>query len=218
MVITEQKSIDIIIRKLENKKNIFIIGCGECADVAHTGGEKQVKEIKEHLKQIGKNVVGSKVPDAPCFELQVNRLIRENKEEIFSADAVLIMSCGLGVQNFKNKLKNKSVIPGCNTLFIGNVNKRGNKFSQYCLACGDCILDETEGYCSITRCPKNMLNGPCGGVHDGKCEVDRKKDCVWILIYQSLSKNNNVKKLKETKIPKSHNINVKPMTRSLEDE
>ena len=37
--------------------------------------------------------------------------------------------------------------------------------------CGDCVLDKTAGICPVTTCPKGLLNGPCGGMWDGMCEV-----------------------------------------------
>jgi hypothetical protein len=77
---------------------------------------------------------------------------------------------------------------------------------ERCLACGDCILHLTGGICPITRCPKSLLNGPCGGVYEGKCEVDRTNDCVWILIYRrlkelgQLDKNKSIKSAKDFKV------------------
>ena len=41
----------------------------------------------------------------------------------------------------------------------------------------------------MTRCPKALVNGPCGGMLNGKCEVgDYKHDCAWYLIYDRLQK------------------------------
>jgi hypothetical protein len=52
-----------------------------------------------------------------------------------------------------------------------------------CVTCGDCIAENFGGICPMARCPKGLLNGPCGGAEDGKCEVNPEKDCVWELIY-----------------------------------
>lgn len=50
-----------------------------------------------------------------------------------------------------------------------------------CRMCGQCILHETGLTCPM-RCPKNLRNGPCGGVRpDGNCEVYPDKPCVWLL-------------------------------------
>ncbi len=48
-----------------------------------------------------------------------------------------------------------------------------------CHMCGQCILHSTGLACPM-ECPKNLRNGPCGGVGmDGSCEVDREKTCTW---------------------------------------
>ncbi len=53
-----------------------------------------------------------------------------------------------------------------------------------CQMCGQCILHDTGLTCPM-GCPKNLRNGPCGGVYaDGSCEVDPSKSCVWALSYQ----------------------------------
>ena len=77
------------------------------------------------------------------------------------------------------------VIPALDTLFIGVEDSPGS-FQEVCAQCGQCILGETAAICPVTRCHKGLLNGPCGGTNDGKCEVDKEKDCAWTLIYRRL--------------------------------
>jgi hypothetical protein len=49
-----------------------------------------------------------------------------------------------------------------------------------CRMCGQCILHSTGLSCPM-RCPKNLRNGPCGGVRaNGNCEVYAEKRCVWV--------------------------------------
>jgi hypothetical protein len=48
------------------------------------------------------------------------------------------------------------------------------------------VLDLTGGICPITACSKSLLNGMCGGQANGKCEVERDRDCGWYLIYNRL--------------------------------
>lgn len=49
-----------------------------------------------------------------------------------------------------------------------------------CKMCGQCTLHTTGMTCPMT-CPKNLRNGPCGGVrHDGRCEVNPEMTCVWL--------------------------------------
>ena len=49
-----------------------------------------------------------------------------------------------------------------------------------CRMCGQCILSDTGMSCPM-NCPKNLRNGPCGGVRaDGHCEVKPAMRCVWV--------------------------------------
>ena len=49
-----------------------------------------------------------------------------------------------------------------------------------CRVCGQCILHSTGMTCPMT-CPKNLRNGPCGGVRqNGHCEVIPEMECVWL--------------------------------------
>ena len=49
-----------------------------------------------------------------------------------------------------------------------------------CRMCGQCILSSTGMSCPM-NCPKNLRNGPCGGVRaDGHCEVLPRMKCVWV--------------------------------------
>ena len=53
-----------------------------------------------------------------------------------------------------------------------------------CKMCGQCVLHSTGLICPMT-CPKNLRNGPCGGVRsNGACEVYPDKPCVWVRAYQ----------------------------------
>lgn len=53
-----------------------------------------------------------------------------------------------------------------------------------CQMCGQCILHSTGMTCSMT-CPKNIRNGPCGGVRtNGNCEVKPETRCVWVEAYE----------------------------------
>src|ERR1700722_5884143 len=48
-----------------------------------------------------------------------------------------------------------------------------------CKMCGQCVLSSTGMSCPM-NCPKNLRNGPCGGVRsDGCCEVRPEMKCVW---------------------------------------
>lgn len=49
-----------------------------------------------------------------------------------------------------------------------------------CQMCGQCVLSSTGMACPM-NCPKNLRNGPCGGVRsNGNCEVRPEMRCVWL--------------------------------------
>ncbi len=63
---------------------------------------------------------------------------------------------------------------------VAAVEKAVKGFLFDCQMCGHCILNATGMSCPM-NCPKNIRNGPCGGVRpDGHCEVKPEMRCVWI--------------------------------------
>lgn len=57
-----------------------------------------------------------------------------------------------------------------------------------CRMCGQCILHSTGMSCPM-RCPKNLRNGPCGGVlQNGHCEVLPEQPCVWVQAWEGSRK------------------------------
>ena len=216
MIITKQKELKEILKCLEGEKNIFLIGCGECSTTCKTGGEDELKKIKELLEKEGKAVTGYAIPEAPCIAAKVKMELAKNRKTIEASDAILVLACGLGVQSIAENLRiDKKVHVGCDTLFMGAIDGSGT-FLEKCSACGDCILDLTGLICPVTRCAKGLLNGPCGGQDKGKCEVDKNRDCAWILIYNQLKKQGDLKRLKERRPPKDHSKSSKPRQLSLQ--
>ncbi|MBM3253544.1 MAG: 5,10-methylenetetrahydrofolate reductase [Candidatus Omnitrophica bacterium] len=210
MIITERKKLDEILKVIGNKKNIFLIGCGECSATCKTGGESEILAIKQELESNGKTITGYCIPDSPCISSQIVSNFAKNKKAIEASDMILVLACGLGAQSVKeNSRFKKPVKIGCNTLFMGALDKKGN-FYELCSACGECVLSDTETICPVTRCPKGLLNGPCGGVMNGKCEVDKERDCVWSLIYEDLKNQGNLDYLTEIQKPKDYYKQVKP--------
>lgn len=208
MIVTKQKAFEAILKELEDAKAVFLVGCGDCATVAQTGGEDQIKEMTEKLTAEGKEVTGNVVMETGCHELDVQKEFRAHKDEVAKADAILCMGCGAGVQSTRDAT-DKPCFPSNDSLFLGNVMRVG-QFEEKCRLCGDCILDVTGAICPVTRCHKGILNGPCGGTNDGKCEVDPEKDCAWTLIYQQLEKEGKLDKMKEYQPPKNWNPVLKP--------
>ena len=60
------------------------------------------------------------------------------------------------------------------------VERAAKGFMFDCHSCGQCVLSAT-GMACLMNCPKQMRNGPCGGVrNDGTCEVEPRMRCVWV--------------------------------------
>jgi hypothetical protein len=68
------------------------------------------------------------------------------------------------------------------------VEKKSKEVLFDCRMCGQCILHSTGLTCPM-RCPKNLRNGPCGGVlQDGSCEVYPDRPCVWVQAWRRSQK------------------------------
>ena len=205
--ITKQKAPEEIEKSLQGMDRVFITGCGTCTTMTKTGGIDQVVEMKEYLQGLGKRVTGWTVIPTACDDM-TEEAMKENKQAIGSADCILSMSCALGVHRM-NLYMGKPVIPAQDTLFIA-VEESPGYFREACEQCGECLLGETAGVCPITACHKGLVNGPCGGTNNGKCEVDKERDCAWTLIYDRLKEQNRLDLMKRFQPPRNHHIALKP--------
>ena len=211
MIVTKKKPIEEILKFLGASSRIFIIGCGDCAAACKTGGEKEVIEMKAELEANGKIVTGWAIPDSPCVASQIKLQFAKNKKAVDDAEVFLVLSCGLGAQSvLENDRNKKPVYIGCDTMFGSILDATGHGFFERCAMCGECMLNITGGICPVTRCAKGLLNGPCGGSNKGKCEVDKDKDCGWILIYNRLKDLNKLDDLKKIKPAKDHSKVTRP--------
>jgi len=210
MIVTQRKPLEEILNILKDQNKVFLIGCGECSTTCHTGGEKEVLEMKQFLEAQGKKVTGWVIPNAPCIAAQTKTAFAQNMPALKDTQAMLVMSCGLGVQSVKENDRLKlEVFPALNSMFGTLMDSKGS-FYEVCSNCGDCVLDKTGCICPITRCSKGLLNGPCGGVIKGKCEVDRDRDCAWVLIYKELERKGQLDKMKALSAPKDYSKTTKP--------
>ncbi|MGD1984889.1 MAG: methylenetetrahydrofolate reductase C-terminal domain-containing protein [Desulfobacterales bacterium] len=205
--ITQKKPEHEIERLLEGFNRIFIIGCGTCVTLTRTGGDPEVRAMKEELSTKGKLVTGQTVVPVACDNL-TREILSDFGEQINQADALLIMTCAFGVQSIARQL-HKMVIPALDTLFIGKESAVG-LFDEICTQCGTCIIGETGGICPVTNCHKGLVNGPCGGTNHGKCEIDVNKDCVWTLIYNRLNELGRIDSMRKYQKPRNHLGEPKP--------
>jgi len=201
MIITKQKDFSYILKIIDNKP-VFLIGCSECATLCHTGGKEEILKMKKELEEKKIDVTGYVILEPACHLLNDKRLLKNHKKEIDKAKKIIVFACGNGTQTVSEIIDNKEIIPGTDTLFLGEI-KRLNEFEKRCIMCGECIQDIFDGLCPISRCPKNMQNGPCGGAVNGKCEVSDEIECIWIKIYERLKKKGQLDKLKKIQKPKN---------------
>ena len=61
----------------------------------------------------------------------------------------------------------------------------------------------------------SLVNGPCGGAKNGKCEVNPENDCAWIKIYNRLEATGQLEKLTQTRPDKGYAAYAYPRTISL---
>lgn len=207
--ITRQKPFEEIEEQLANFDRLFIIGCGTCTTMTRTGGIDQVQEMKERLQEIGKRVSGWVVIPTACDEM-TETAMKENNRAIQDASCILAMPCALGVHRISLYIS-RPVIPALDTLFIAVEDSPGY-FHEVCAQCGQCFLGEMAGICPITACHKGLVNGPCGGTNNGKCEVDSEKDCAWTLIYERLKEQGRLDLMRKYQAPRNFQVVPRPRT------
>ncbi len=193
---------------------VFIMGCGQCATVANTGGEKEVLQAKAILEQSGRTVTGWAIGEVTCHSGGTKLDTRKHFGDIQEADAVLVLACGAGVQTVADAIA-KPVFPGLESVFLGNVVRHG-VFEERCQMCGECVLDKTAGICPVTTCPKGLLNGPCGGMWDGMCEVVADRECTHVRIQRRLAEQG--RHAQNVLSPKDYSKKLKPGSVNLRDK
>ncbi len=208
MIISKQKPFDQLLTALGDRRRVFLIGCAKCATVCKSGGEEQVWQMQETLTAAGRVVTGSIIIDEACHMLRVQRDLRSKQEQVDDADALLVLACGAGVQSVASATP-KPAIAGLDTLFLGNIRRLG-QFEQKCSLCGHCIVTETAGICPMTVCPKGLLNGPCGGMADGRCETDPEAECAWVMIHERLAAAGEAERLSRIVPAKDFSRVLKP--------
>lgn len=186
MIIVKQKPLDKILEMTKNFNNILIAGCAGCTSIHQLSGKKEAEIMKAHLERESEKKVKVVFLARQCVRQIVDKSLRPLIRDF---DAVLCMGCGVGVQTIAEVFRDKPAFPANDTEFIGMEDRSQGRLYERCHACGNCILDQFCGICPITRCAKGLLNGPCGGQVEGKCEVGGYvNDCVWILIWERLKR------------------------------
>lgn len=186
MIVADKKPIEEIIEDIKPYESILIAGCNECVTVCEAGGKKEVGILASALRMYFLNQGRKLRIDEKTLQRQCDReYLEELRDVIDQYDAVVSIACGAGVQFMAETYISTPVFPGVNTCFMGVTEDRG-LWTERCQGCGQCILSRTGGICPVSRCAKRLLNGPCGGSSNGKCEISKELDCAWQLIIERL--------------------------------
>jgi len=203
MIVGKQKPIAEIKETVESYNKLLILGCGTCVKTCFAGGEDEVAVLASALRlSFKKDKREIKIEEFTVERQCENEFIREAAPYIARNDAVLSLACGAGVQAIAKRFGRAVVLPGINTTFIG-IQENSGLFTEECSGCGNCELAVFGGICPITRCSKRLLNGPCGGSHNGKCEVNPEIDCAWQLIIDRLTTLGQLDNLRKYIPPKN---------------
>ena len=185
MIVAEQKKLPELKKMLKGKKKVLAVGCGTCVSVCFAGGQTETRGLATELSTAA-NVDGESLDvDVKTVQRQcVQEFIEPLDGDLKDYDAVLSLGCGVGVQTLAQRYPDTRIFPGLDTQFMGQPVEPG-VWEERCVGCGSCVLEYTGGLCPITRCPKQLFNGPCGGSEGGMCEVDLSMPCVWSNIWDN---------------------------------
>lgn len=215
MIISKKKPVEELLGMLEGVKKVALVGCGSCATSCQTGGENEINELTEILKENGIEVLGTAIPAESCQKMLVKKEMKAFKD--LEIDAVISLACGNGAQTVAQNT-DLPVYPSNNTVFLGQVERIGI-FNEMCRMCGDCVVGYCGGVCPITKCAKSLVNGPCGGQKNGKCEVNPENDCAWIVIYNKMKEQGKEQQfIDQLLADKPHGEHAYPRTVNLKED
>ena len=202
MIVAEQKPLEAVLKMMAPYQRVLVVGCASCVSVCLAGGEREVSVLSS-LARLARGTQGASIEIA---EANVHRQCDQEfllplASQVEAAEAVFSMGCGCGVQLMAETFPHRRVFPLLDTKFMG-ITLQPGVWVERCRGCGECVLDRTGGICPIARCSKGLLNGPCGGYRDGKCEVDTAVDCAWLLIFNRLQTLGELESLRAIMEPK----------------
>ncbi len=198
---TERKPDEEVLESLEGTDAVFILGCQGCPIGCDTGGEPWVRDMTALIEGAGKRVTGSALVDMICNKAIVGIKLGRFVDALKEADAVLVGSCGVGVQATGNMV-GRLAVPAMDTICMGDYQGLWPS-EERCAECGECMLARTGGLCPITLCAKGLVNGQCGGTgDDGSCEVSPEHRCGWHLIYERLRDLGRLDDMRRLQAPK----------------
>ena len=184
MLITTMKSKEDILAPLGGCAKAFIICCEGCKEVYFPADE--AAGICQELLSDGA-AAASIVTEYICNPDHLRLQLSKHMDNVDAADALLVLSCGVGVQTVAEIFEGKRTVAACDTHPLPG-HQGVTPLECDCGQCGECHLSDTGGICPITACSKGLVNGQCGGAKNGMCEVDKDMECGWERIFRRLEK------------------------------
>jgi len=213
MIVIRPKPIDEILGFLNGHKSVLIAGCDGC-----THPPRGLREAHTYVSLLGmaaklKGMELQFKPTTIAKTCDKHVAYTTLEPQLNGVDAILSLACGIGVQVLNEVFPQLPTYPANDTVFNGMQEKEGGIFEERCKACGNCILGETGGICPIARCSKGLLNGPCGGHREKKCEVKfngEEHDCARVLIFERLRDLGKLENFLKFREPKDWSLQVGP--------
>ena len=173
---------------LSDKDNLYIIACNKCFKEFTPDEEPECGEFAALARDAGKTVAGCEKIDFLCNKHLSSKVLETIPQ--FDPENVIVISCGLGVQTVADLTALPTYAASDS---ISHGSRHGMALTKrLCDACGQCFLNVTAGVCPIADCAKGLVNGQCGGAKNGKCEVDKEKNCAWEEIFGNLNDQDRV--------------------------
>ena len=186
------KTGDELIPLLEGKDGLLAVACNKCFKEFTAEDEQDCFEFTKIAYGQGKTVTGALIVDFLCNETLTKQKMQNGIPD--GTQNIFVVACGLGIQTVAG-ISDLPVYAAADSVsFEGRhgmaLNYKSKTKKSMCEACGQCFLNYTGGICPIVDCSKSLVNGQCGGSKDGKCEVDKEKDCAWEAIFGRLDAQN----------------------------
>ncbi len=221
MIGTVNKPFEEVLEAVSGYEKLGVVGCNGCAKVCKTGGEEAVAAMAKKLEDAGKQVVVTALPDRTCYTYKTHDALDPVKDKVAEAQALVVLGCGGAVQITRKVTEDYGMVMPIKIALnaVGHMDTlvKGELATEQCQECGDCMLNDTGGICPVTKCAKSLINGPCGGSQNGKCEVDPNRDCAWVLIYNRLSALGELDRLRNRLLAKDWSLMARPRTLNIKE-
>jgi len=143
MIKAKSKPIEEIVDYITPYRDVLIVGCGGCVSVCLAGGQKEVNILQTELELLRDKTKTDGQFSGFTVERQCNeQYLGVLDDMVETADCVLSMACGAGVQLLAERYPSKPVFPAVNTIAIG-VDLDVGLYEERCRACGECVLAYT---------------------------------------------------------------------------